>query len=209
MNPSEKAVSIFLGDRVILLSGRKPERTGKNDLTFTGNSSSGFESVYKQFEASGSCRKLWIWPVHRVPDWERNFFSLFKTVEAAGGVVRNEKDELLFIFRFGKWDLPKGKFSGPGETPEQAALREVREETGLRKIRVSRDLSPTYHIYYEKGIRILKKTQWYEMTASSARPLKAQAEEGIEKIRWVPRDKLDRILDNTYASLKELISGFM
>ncbi|RMD70006.1 MAG: NUDIX domain-containing protein, partial [Bacteroidetes bacterium] len=61
-----------------------------------------------------------------------DFRSLFHLVEAAGGVVHAEQtpEQVLFIFRRGMWDLPKGKID-EGETPEQAALREVAEETGL------------------------------------------------------------------------------
>ena len=54
-------------------------------------------------------------------------------IEAAGGLVFNEKNELLMIFRRGFWDLPKGKVD-EGETLEQCAVREVQEETGLQNI---------------------------------------------------------------------------
>ena len=49
---------------------------------------------------------------------------------AAGGLVTNENNELLMIFRRGKWDLPKGKLD-KGETIEECAIREVEEETGI------------------------------------------------------------------------------
>ncbi len=52
---------------------------------------------------------------------------------AAGGLVLNEKGEVLFMFRKGKWDLPKGKLD-PGETMDACALREVMEETGLVQV---------------------------------------------------------------------------
>ena len=58
-----------------------------------------------------------------------------KTIIAAGGLVLNEKNELLMIFRRGFWDLPKGKVD-EGETLEQCAVREVKEETGLQNIRL-------------------------------------------------------------------------
>jgi len=50
------------------------------------------------------------------------------------------------IFRRGKWDLPKGKLD-KGETLEQCAVREVREETGLKKIKLQSPLMTTYHTY--------------------------------------------------------------
>jgi 8-oxo-dGTP diphosphatase len=53
-------------------------------------------------------------------------------VRAAGGVVLNEAGELAVVYRpkYDDWTLPKGKLE-PGESWEQAALREVEEETGL------------------------------------------------------------------------------
>ena len=53
-------------------------------------------------------------------------------VEAAGGVLRDDDGRILLVHRprYDDWTLPKGKLD-PGETFEQAALREVHEETGL------------------------------------------------------------------------------
>ena len=60
-----------------------------------------------------------------------------QSIEAAGGIIISEKGELLMIFRRGKWDLPKGKID-QGETPPQAAIREVKEETGLSMVELIR-----------------------------------------------------------------------
>ena len=48
-----------------------------------------------------------------------DFKSLYKIIEAAGGLVKNDKNELLLIYRLHHWDLPKGKVDD-GETTEQA-----------------------------------------------------------------------------------------
>ena len=61
----------------------------------------------------------------------KKFLSLLPNVIAGGGKVYNQKNEILFIFRNGKWDLPKGK-TEPKETINQTALREVEEETNLQ-----------------------------------------------------------------------------
>jgi hypothetical protein len=50
--------------------------------------------------------------------------------KAGGGLVYNEKNQVLFIFRNGKWDLPKGGIE-KGEAIEETAMREVEEETGV------------------------------------------------------------------------------
>jgi hypothetical protein len=53
---------------------------------------------------------------------KKAFWKKFTIIKAGGGVVYNEKKELLFIFRRGKWDLPKGKLD-KGETLEECAVR--------------------------------------------------------------------------------------
>ena len=72
-------------------------------------------------------------------------------IVAAGGLVWNEKNELLMIFRQGKWDLPKGKLDD-GETIEECAVREVVEETGLKEVKLGGFIGITQHEYYDKYI---------------------------------------------------------
>ena len=112
-----------------------------------------------------------------------DFQACFKVLEAAGGYVLNENAELLVFFRRGSWDLPKGKIDR-GETPEQAAVREVQEETGLVNLDLGAFLTHTYHTYQLKGERILKKTWWYRMHTVDTQ-LVPQTEEDIVEIGWV------------------------
>ena len=112
-----------------------------------------------------------------------DFQSCFKILEAAGGYVLNSRGELLVFFRRGSWDLPKGKID-PGETPEQAAVREVQEETGVQHLELGVFLQHTWHTYPLKGKRILKKTWWYHMRTPDL-DLVPQTEEDIEQIEWV------------------------
>ena len=74
---------------------------------------------------------------------KKGFFKKFTFIQAAGGLVINESDEIMLIFRRGKWDLPKGKLD-KGETIEQCAVREVQEETGLKDIIVESLLQSTF-----------------------------------------------------------------
>ena len=159
------------------------------------------------------------------------FVSCFTVVPAAGGIVKNERGEILFIYRRGKWDLPKGKVEGRGTNDEgrrkkddgrrkksekrkaksewliSEAIREVKEETGLRDIEIIQQLEPTYHIYNEKGKQILKETFWFEMVALGDQELAPQTEEEITEVRWFKTDELDVVLENTFESLKKMIKG--
>ena len=79
---------------------------------------------------------------------------------AGGGLVYNNKGEVLFIFRNGKWDLPKGG-KEKREKMKLTAMREVEEETGVSGLVITKKLQKTYHIFKRNGIYKLKITQWY------------------------------------------------
>lgn len=126
---------------------------------------------------------------NNLPQLKEDFFSIYKVLPAAGGVVQNEAEEILSIYRLGCWDLPKGKLE-EGETLEENALREVQEETGVEQLALGDFLGHTYHTYTnKKGKRLLKDTAWYKMT-SNDQELTPQTEEGIEKVVWMPLQEL-------------------
>ena len=134
----------------------------------------------------------------------KQFKSNFRYIEASGGLVRNEKDEYLFIFRNGKWDLPKGK-KEKGETIKNCALREVKEECGIKGLKIEKELSDTYHIYSLEEKYILKRTFWFEMKCKSDCELIPQKEEGITKIKWVKKKDFNKVLNNTYPLIMDVI----
>ncbi len=141
----------------------------------------------------------------------RNFRASMINMDAAGGVVRRN-DKLLFIFRNGKWDLPKGKIDD-GESPEIAALREVKEECGLNGHQILKPLPSTYHIYRSpyratRGEWIFKQTFWFEMENTVEEKPVPQTEEGITEIRWFDPGELDEVLANTYENLRPLIMHY-
>jgi hypothetical protein len=84
----------------------------------------------------------------------KSFVARFTLIEAAGGLVKNSKEEYLFIYRLGKWDLPKGK-AEYNESPEETAIREVEEECGLKNLKIEKKLGKTFHTYREKLIGFL------------------------------------------------------
>ncbi|TND09974.1 MAG: ADP-ribose pyrophosphatase [Bacteroidetes bacterium] len=128
------------------------------------------------------------------------FSSYYKVHEAAGGLVRNSKGETLVIFRRGKWDLPKGKLD-KGETPEQAALREVEEECGISGMEIVKPLPSTWHTFMQDHRRILKRTWWFEMKYTGDQDPVPQQEEDIEKAIWADAAQMKTCAENTYRSL--------
>ena len=125
-------------------------------------------------------------------------------IEAAGGIVYNDRDELLMIFRNGKWDLPKGKLE-KGETIRECAVREVEEECGVSGLKIIKEVQNTYHTYFDDEESILKKTYWFLMETDYSGNLKPQKNEGITKVSWNDSiEKLTRI-KNTYANIRDLI----
>ena len=123
--------------------------------------------------------------------------------KAGGGLVYNEKNEVLFIYRNGKWDLPKGG-KDKGEDIELTAMREVEEETGVGKLKIKKKLQKTYHIFKRNGRYKLKVTHWFEMTSTFSGELIPQAEEGIEKVAWLNPEQIQEALKNSYENIKLL-----
>ena len=135
---------------------------------------------------------------------KKAFWKKFILVQAAGGLVQNEKGETLFMLRRDKWDLPKGKLD-PGEALEHCAIREVEEETGLRNIRLEQQLVITYHTYDESGKHFLKETHWYRMRAFGAQALVPQQEEQITELKWAGKSGLGPVIANTYPSIIDVL----
>ncbi|OGS70558.1 MAG: hypothetical protein A3F91_08725 [Flavobacteria bacterium RIFCSPLOWO2_12_FULL_35_11] len=131
------------------------------------------------------------------------FQTYFKRQEAAGGKVLNANNEVLFIYRFNKWDLPKGKLDN-GESVSECAIREVEEECGIKNLQIIQSLETTYHIYQEKGKTILKTTYWFLMHTDFVGELTPQSEEGIEQVIFKNEAEVKLALENTYENIKLL-----
>ncbi len=140
------------------------------------------------------------------PD-ENEMLKVFKSkipvCKAGGGLVYNQKGEVLFIFRNGKWDLPKGG-TEKGEEMVDTALREVEEETGVNKLQMTRKLQKTYHVFKRNGIYKLKITHWFEMTTTFDGIPIGQTEEGITEVVWKNPEQVKEALKNSYENIKLL-----
>jgi 8-oxo-dGTP pyrophosphatase MutT (NUDIX family) len=123
--------------------------------------------------------------------------------KAGGGLVYNKKGEVLFIYRGGKWDLPKGG-TEKGEDIEKTAIREVEEETGVNKLKITKKLQKTYHVFKRNGVYKLKITQWFEMHSEFEGVPVGQIEEGIEKAVWLSPKDIPETLKKSYENIKLL-----
>ena len=139
------------------------------------------------------------------------FVNYFRFIQAAGGVVINETNEMLCIYRLDCWDLPKGKME-KGEKPEECAIREVQEETGIIQPEVKKKLESTYHIYFcpHKNKLTLKKTHWYLMYIKGSNNLIPQVEEDITEARWCSKQFVQqKVVSQSYRSLEPLYDFFL
>ncbi|MBC8146472.1 MAG: NUDIX domain-containing protein [Bacteroidetes bacterium] len=143
-----------------------------------------------------------------IQELAEDFFSVFNLIGAAGGLLKNEKNELLFIFRLGKWDLPKGKID-EGEKADIAAIREVEEETGLTNISIQKKLTSTFHMYVLNDEWVVKKTHWFEMLTNSKQNLIPQTEEDITKVEWKAETEIQDVLGNTYDSIIDVVNEYL
>ena len=109
---------------------------------------------------------------------------------SAGGVVYRRSDEGVEVVLAARrtrrgdlaWGLPKGLVE-PDETPEQAAVREVREETGL-EADVEVSLGEIRYFYVWEGVRVRKAVHFFLMRATGGDV--SQHDDEMEEVRWFP-----------------------
>lgn len=191
---------IYINEKVILLTESEPKKTRN----------------YKQIDAAAFDLKIvYTWVLSHpskffyvlCDDAKAYLKSVAKSVlliRAAGGLVKNEYDEYLFIYRNNKWDLPKGKIEKQEGTKE-AAVREVEEECGIKVSKLEERICKTYHSYIYKGDVVLKKTYWFNMRSKGQNNLKPQKEEGITDVRWFKKGDISPIVENTFPSIMDVL----
>jgi 8-oxo-dGTP diphosphatase len=120
-------------------------------------------------------------------------------VRAAGGVILRD-GAVLLVHRpqYGDWSFPKGKLD-PGEDWEEAAVREVEEEAGLR-CRLGAEAGRTH---YQDGAGRQKEVRYYLMECDG----EPVAQNEVDQVRWVPLEEATSIL--SYDRDRELLAALL
>jgi ADP-ribose pyrophosphatase YjhB (NUDIX family) len=190
--------TIFSHDVPIYLTDNLKNETQNNFLRYDKNAISDvliktkFEEIDAVFLYHPDLKELW-----------KKFKDYFKIERAAGGLIKNDKGETLFIFRLDRWDLPKGKIE-KGESKKEAAIREVKEECGLHEVTIDIKLPKTYHIFERNDQDTLKITHWYLMKTKYTGKLTPQFEEDITEAIFKNSMGVEKALENTYGNINLL-----
>ena len=196
-----------MNERVVVLTNKDiSSQAISNGHVYIFENPKALAKQLKQFAASDDERLCIIHPdLHELFE---HVTKCFKYIEAAGGLVTLPDGRLLLIERLGKWDLPKGK-AEKGESLQETAIREVMEECGLKTSpKITGELMHTFHTYHRNGRHILKHTAWYTMRYDGDENLYPQSDEDITQAVWLPQDRLDFVLQNTYKSIKQVLDNF-
>lgn len=191
--------TIYVGDKpIILITKIEKETNFKSFLLKT-------VAIGKVIKMLNKTELQAVHLIHHNPNKLLKYFlKLLPNVVAGGGKVYNVKDEILFIYRNDKWDLPKGK-AEQNESIEETAMREVEEETGVTGLKITKKLPTTYHIFKRNGKHKIKITYWFEMITSFDGELFPQEKEGITKVEWLNARASLNALENSYANIRILV----
>ena len=191
---------VFINEKKLSICN-SPQQIDKN-LHFEGNHT--FEIAIDALENT-SAPEINVYGEDVETVWEA-FKSMFKIVEAAGGVVSNKEDKVLFIYRLNKWDLPKGKIE-KGESIAETSVREVEEETLITDVILENFIATTYHIYKERnGVKVLKYVHWYKMSTETDKNPVPQIEEGITDAQWLTKNEIfSKVYPNTFRNIRLIL----
>ncbi|NRD24822.1 NUDIX domain-containing protein [Winogradskyella litoriviva] len=191
--------TIYVGDKPIILTTEIQKET--DFKTYLLNS----VNIGKVIKTLNKTELKAVHLVHKNPDkLLKKFLKLLPNVVAGGGKAYNAKNEILFIYRNDKWDLPKGKAERK-ESIEETATREVEEETGVKGLQITKQLPTTYHIFKRNGKHRIKITYWFEMKTDFDGQLFPQENEGITKVEWLDAKATQKALENSYANIRVLV----
>ncbi len=193
---------VYYLDRSFIITNEFSGNNSKNNKFYEPE---GILKFVNDFETNVKIKNFYFY-TKSIDDAWNEFKKNFKFIEAAGGVVKNPKGEILTIYRLKKWDLPKGKIE-IGETPEHAALREISEECGINGHKIISKICDTYHTYILNDKKILKKTYWFNLIIDSVPKLVPQTIENIEKAIWLKPKEFKKKLDKSYPSIRQVFEN--
>jgi len=188
---------VFMNDTLLILTEKVPKDVKNRVIIFEDCN---ILNLIKTIENKSD--KYYVLTKNLEVAWQQ-FKSNFKVIEAAGGLVKNKNKDVLFIFRLGKWDLPKGKIE-KNESRKTAAVRELEEECGIKKLEIIKSLQDTFHVFVRNNRYILKITHWFLMYSDYDNELIPQIEEDITEVSWKNKDEVNLALNNTYENIKLL-----
>jgi 8-oxo-dGTP pyrophosphatase MutT (NUDIX family) len=194
---------VHFENRFILISD-EPDRVQKYGLFYKFYDTNELYKIITDFQADTKISAVNIYGPDIKHIW-KIFRIYFTEVYAAGGLVKHSSGRYLFIEKKGKLDLPKGHME-PGEEPEACALREVKEECGIKGHIIIKPLQPSYHTYTWEGISYLKKTNWFLMNYDGKMVTEPQIKEGITRVEWLLPDEISKIKSTAWLSLMDLIN---
>jgi 8-oxo-dGTP pyrophosphatase MutT (NUDIX family) len=199
----QKDTIIYLNERplVIVATHQAIPNKYKDAALFTLPDQTTIESTLQALETGKLPAAIFINPDTEV--MLETVKSYFTILVAAGGLITNQEEEILLMFRRGKWDLPKGK-QDDGENLEACAIREVEEETGLHSITLENKITETLHFYTYKEKKILKHTYWYKMKFTGTELTIPQIEEDIVDIQWIKPENLSKYLKFSYQNITDV-----
>lgn len=210
---------VFINNKVVYLTSEDNfHKISEKEYKYFFKNSSELFKIIINFADNAKKRSLYIIDKDEKKILKK-LFKIFHLIKAAGGFVKNNKNEYLFIFRRGVWDLPKGKID-KGETKKEAAIREVREECGVKKLEIKNKIGKSYHIFLDdnckgnlkinskdkQGRWCIKKTYWYEMYCGDPDNIKPQTSEDITKIRWFDKKDFNIVLQNIHNNLIDILN---
>lgn len=197
--------SVFIYDKIIYFS-KNYKQPVENALMLKKDFIPGdvMMADFQEFLHNTAARSMVFTTQMNVHKIFRKFRESFIRINAAGGVVENPQGHFLMIFKYDKWDFPKGKVDA-GETIPSAAVREVTEETGIRHPVITGKLPAVYHMYLSEQGWMLKKTSWFRMSVPEVSQPIPETQEDIQQAKWLSREDLKEIYDKTYISLQPIV----
>lgn len=126
--------------------------------------------------------------------------------ERAGAVVvRKQKESYRFAMVhdvFGYWTLSKGKLE-KDETPEEAAVREVREELGIQNLTLQEGIGGTEYVVHDPEKGVLRRQVTYFLASTKDLDLHLTSSGGLDGAGWFTGEELENI--KTYPDIKEIL----